>query len=195
MGPERQAVLALAIASGDREAENEFVGYFLPRVRLVLMARSRDRQNLDDLAQEAMIAAICALRRGQLRDPEKLSAFVAAVARNVLSSHYRAAQRDAIPLEDPELLPDLRQGSLKQEEEDRLAQAAEAISKLEDIDRQILQLTLVDGLKPGMIAKQLQISSEVVRQRKSRATRRIAAKVQILSQNSSGGHHINGGVR
>jgi len=37
-----------------------------------------------------MIEALCALRRGQLRDPAKLTQFVIAIARNVLNNHFEA---------------------------------------------------------------------------------------------------------
>ena len=87
------ASLVLAIVAGDRQAERDFAVSYLPKVRTMLVARSRNRDLADDLAQEVMIEAICALRRGQLREPSKLTPFVLAIARNVLNSHYRGAAR------------------------------------------------------------------------------------------------------
>ena len=82
-----------AIADGDRESEREFVQRYLRPVRAMLVARSRNPDLAADLQQDVMIEAICALRRGQLHDPAKLTAFVLAIARNLLNNHFRASSR------------------------------------------------------------------------------------------------------
>ena len=51
-----------------------------------------------------------------------------------------------------------------------------------DSDRQILLLTLVDGMKPGEIAEQMGLTAEVVRARKSRAQKRVVAALADLSR-------------
>jgi DNA-directed RNA polymerase specialized sigma24 family protein len=53
-----------------------------------------------------------------------------------------------------------------------------AIDQLEELDRRVLSLTLLEGLKPGEIALRIRLSPEVVRMRKSRALRRVAERVQ-----------------
>jgi DNA-directed RNA polymerase specialized sigma24 family protein len=45
-------------------------------------------------------------------------------------------------------------------------------------------MTLVDGLKPGEIAETLRLTSEVVRQRKSRALKKLVARLGLGSRNS-----------
>src|SRR5208337_3475235 len=111
----------LAIAAGDREAEREFAERYLPRVRAMLLARSRDVDLTADLQQEVMIEAICALRKGQLRESSKLTPFVLAIARNVLNSHYRGAARQPEPLEFPDDLPDLSSATAQLEDKQREA--------------------------------------------------------------------------
>jgi len=71
----------------------------------MLVARSRNRDLADDLAQEVMMDAICALRRGQLREPSKLTPFVLAIARNVLNSHYRARRASPSRWNSPTICP------------------------------------------------------------------------------------------
>jgi RNA polymerase sigma factor (sigma-70 family) len=58
------------------------------------------------------------------------------------------------------------------------------IAKLDRDDRAILSMTLVDGLKPGEIAETLRLTSEVVRQRKSRALKKLVARLGFGSQNN-----------
>ena len=70
----------------------------------------------------------------------------------------------------------------------------DAISSLDAIDKQILQMTLVDGLKPGVIAQRLSLNPDVVRQRKLRATRRVIEFVRRQSQSENSRHHVVGKV-
>jgi DNA-directed RNA polymerase specialized sigma24 family protein len=91
-------------------------------------------------------------------------------------------------LEFPNELPDLATAidSMVEQQEQSLVQRA--ISTLDTVDQSILQLTLVEGLKPGVIAQQLRLSPEVVRQKKVRATRKVVNLILKLSQNNSTTH-------
>ena len=184
--------LVRAIVGGDREAEQAVAQRYLRPVKAMLLARSRNPDLAADLLQDAMIEALCALRRGQLREPAKLSSFVIAIARNLLNSHYRGAVRRPESLELPDSLPDLSSQKDAVEEMERERLAMSAIASLEPLDRSILQMTLVDGLKPGVIAVRLRLSSDVVRQRKVRATRRVMEFVQRKSQTISFSHSVKG---
>jgi RNA polymerase sigma-70 factor (ECF subfamily) len=184
--------LVEAILGGSREAEGEFAARFLRPLRVMLLARTRDRDLTADLLQDTMIQALCALRRGNLREPAKLSAFVMAVARNVLNSHFRSSVRHPESLEFPDDLPSLSTVGDGVEEQERETLAMNAIASLDPLDKQILQMTLVDGLKPGIIAQKLQVNPDVVRQRKLRATRRVIDFVRGQSQTPSGAHIESG---
>ena len=70
-----------------------------------------------------------------------------------------------------------------------------AISSLEPVDRTIQKMTLVDGHKPGVIAERLGLSSDVVRQRKLRAIRRVTELVRGESQRETSGHNTVGRAR
>jgi RNA polymerase sigma-70 factor (ECF subfamily) len=180
--------LVFAIASGDLEAERTFVERYLPSVRAMLLARTRDPDLAADLQQDVMIEAICALRHGQLREVAKLSSFVLGIARNLLNGHFESAARQPMSLEFPNELPDLATATDFVAEQQAQSLAARAISTLDPVDRSILHLTLVEGLKPGVIAQRLRLSSEVVRQKKVRATRKVANLILKLSQNNSTAH-------
>jgi len=184
--------LVRAIIDGDRDAERAFAVRCLRPVRAMLLARSRNADVAADLVQDTMIEALCALRRGQLREPSKLSGFVLSVARNVLNNYFRSGIRQPESLELPDNLPDLSDATNRMEDEQREALAIEAIASLDQIDKSILQMTLVDGLKPGVIAQRLRLNPALVRQRKLRATRRVIDFVQRKSQNDSFRHIITG---
>jgi RNA polymerase sigma factor (sigma-70 family) len=192
-GAEAQAVdarrsdaqLVNAIAAGDWEAEREFVERYMPSVRAILLARSRNRDLTADLVQDVMLAALCALRRNQLRDANKLANFVLLIARNQLSQYYRASIRTPVQLDEPDEIPDLRKPVDGVETQKRKALLLKAIQRLDTTDRIILQKTLVDGLKPGIIAQQLSMRPDLVRQRKLRATREVINYFRQLSQTES----------
>jgi RNA polymerase sigma factor (sigma-70 family) len=186
--------LVRAIANGDLEAEKSFAARYLRPVKAMLLARSRDPDVAADLLQETMIEAICALRRGQVREPAKLSSFVIAIARNRLNNHFRSSARQPESLEFPENLPDLKSDATRMEEQERENLAMSAIASLDPLDKSILQMTLLDGLKPGVIAQRLGLNPDLVRQRKLRATRRVIDFVRRQSQTDSSDHIVVGKV-
>lgn len=179
--------LVRAIADGHRESEREFVERYCRPVRAMLLARSRNPDLAADLQQDVMIEAICALRRGQLHDPAKLTSFVLAIARNTLNNYFRSSTR-TVALELPDDLPELSSEADRLEEQEWEPRALKAIAGLDPLDRSILELTLIEGLKPGMIAQQLRLNPEVVRQRKLRATRRVIELVRGSSQKQTSNH-------
>jgi RNA polymerase sigma factor (sigma-70 family) len=129
-----------------------------------------------------LLAVLQALRARRVRDGERLAAFVAGTARNVLSNHRRKERRTptsgALPLEaaPPAEAPD------HYEETERREALRRALVLLEPVDRRILELTLEEGWRPAEIANRLGLSGDVVRTRKSRAIRRIVENVTAASQ-------------
>jgi RNA polymerase sigma-70 factor, ECF subfamily len=186
-----------AIAAGHRESESAFVARYLPKVRTLLIIRSRNPELAQDLQQDVMIEALCALRKGSLRDAERLPAFVAGIARNVLNNHFRDQSRRPVQEElPPEIADTFEEHSMDtQASEERRQVAHRAIASLNEVDRSILHMTLVHDLKPGVIAERLGLNPDVVRQRKLRATRRVVEYVGKLSQSSLTSHKKTGGLR
>ena len=87
-------LLANRIGTGQAGAEDELVRRHSPRVNRVLRrATGNDRSLMDDLRQETFRVAIMKLRRGELRHPCRLPAFIASLARNLVCEHFRRRQR------------------------------------------------------------------------------------------------------
>jgi RNA polymerase sigma-70 factor (ECF subfamily) len=185
--------LVTRIVSGDPAAENALIEHFAPRVRAMTLARTRDADLARDLTQESLIAVLIAARKGQIRDLERVAAFVCGVARNIINNHRRRVVRlQESPLEDELLqsgLPGLMT-NLDHEEADRMRQMTRALTALGQADREVLLLTLVDGLKPGEIAARTGLTPDVVRTRKSRALKRVLEEIDRQSQNPAVRHLI-----
>ena len=170
------------LVARDPDAEDELVRLFQGRLQTMFACRLRDRELARDLAQEALMACVTAIRAGQLRAPEHLAAFVHAVGRNIANNQRRRQSGGPIEVAlDPETLPHPAADDQLIEAEKR-ALAERALQVLAAEERTILTLTLVDGLKPGDIAARLALSPDVVRTRKSRALKRVIAEVQRLSR-------------
>jgi len=137
------------------------------------VVRTRDREVSRELVQDVLMAVILALRKGKLQDPDKLAAFVHGTARNLINNCLRN-QSQQPPMEP--LPDDLAQAGLARQLDDRerVRLLHQALERLMPEDRRILQMTLVEGRKPGEIAATLGLTSEVVRTRKLRAVKKVA---------------------
>jgi RNA polymerase sigma-70 factor (ECF subfamily) len=180
------ALLVARVAAGDPCAEGEIVEHFAPRVRAMAVVRTRDRDLARDLAQETLLAVLLALRKGQVRESDRIEGFVAGVARNVINNYKRRSlKHPESPLDDDApvmAVEDDRDGR------ERRRLMARALSTLSPADRQVLLMTLVEGLKPGQIATKIGVSADVARARKSRALKRILEVLDIQSRNAADGH-------
>lgn len=175
------AALFERIRLGDAAAEEELVQSFGGRVFAMAVARTRDREASRDLVQDVLWAVVQALRGGQLRAPDKLAAFVSGTARNLINNYCRTRTR-ALPDVHHAPVSSMADASQMVEDQQRALRVRRAVSELESDDRRILMLTLVDGLTPGEIASRLRLSPDVVRQRKSRAIKKVIAMLAERSR-------------
>jgi RNA polymerase sigma factor (sigma-70 family) len=164
------------IGRGDATAEEELVVAFERDVYRLLRGRTRDAEASKELANDVLMAVVCALRAGRLQDASKLRAFVHGTLRNIANNYLRA--RFARPPEEP-LDADLAavRATDDVEQDERIAFLHQSLARLAGVDRQILLLTTVEGLKPAEIALRLGLSAEAVRTRKSRALHRLMRRV------------------
>ena len=177
------------IRSGDGAAEEELVRFVSPRVFAMLVARTRDRETARDLLQDVLIAVIRSVRSGGLRDSERLVPFVHGTARNLVNNYFRDKVREP---RTEELTGDyagiVNQDAAEAETRERLVHRA--LAMVDETDRRIVLMTMVDGRKPGDIAERLGLSPDVVRQRKSRAIKKISEFVKGLSHSSHDDYHV-----
>ncbi len=91
---ESHAALAERIRSGtDPSAESELIERYARGTRILLARHTRDPAEAEDLFQETFRLAVVKLRAGELRNLARLPAFLASLARNLATEHYRKAGR------------------------------------------------------------------------------------------------------
>jgi RNA polymerase sigma-70 factor (ECF subfamily) len=145
-------------------------------LRAILRTRLRDDEAAAEVANDVLFAVIDAMRLGRVREGGSLPAFVHGVARNMANNYLRA--NVGRRLEEP-MAPDFDFPTTSHDPNDveRLDAAKDALDRLEEIDRNVLLLVLVEGLKPTEIGLRLGLSAEVVRARKCRAIKRLTAQL------------------
>jgi RNA polymerase sigma-70 factor (ECF subfamily) len=81
--------LVLRIRGGDRRAEEELVSRFGEGLSFLLRRWTRERTAAEDLYQETFRLALEKIRRGEVRDPERLGAYLRSLAKNLSTEYYR----------------------------------------------------------------------------------------------------------
>jgi RNA polymerase sigma-70 factor (ECF subfamily) len=102
------ADLVARIIAGDRNAEAELVRRYSRGVSVIVGTIVEQRAAVEDLRQESFRIAIEKIRKGDLREPERLSGFICSVARNLALQYFRQpSQREVTVSEEAvELLID-----------------------------------------------------------------------------------------
>ncbi len=97
------ADLVRRISDGDREAESRLVELHSRGLSYLLRHLTGDRSLSEDLHQETLRIVLEKIRRGELREPEKLAGFIRSTARNLSMAEFRKAARRP-ELEDVEAI-------------------------------------------------------------------------------------------
>jgi RNA polymerase sigma-70 factor (ECF subfamily) len=81
------------IRAGDRRAEEELYQRYNRGVLIIIRRQVGNAGFADDLHQETFRIALEKIRQGDIREPEKLSGFICAIARNLVIGHFRRTSR------------------------------------------------------------------------------------------------------
>jgi len=175
------ADLVARIASGEEAAEEELVRTYGRRVYAITTARTRDREIARDLTQDVLLAVIKAARANQIREADKLEAFIQGTAKNVINNYFRTRiRRSETSLEA--VSQHTWDSVLESEAAERRRLVQQELERCSLLDQQILLFSLVDGHSLAEVAKRLNLSHDAVRARKSRLVRKMAEKFGRLSQ-------------
>jgi RNA polymerase sigma factor (sigma-70 family) len=177
----RDGELAARIQSGDPVAEELLVNQYRRSILLIATVRTRDREAAHDLSQEILMAVLQALRAGQLREAEKLSAFIHGTARNLINNFLRTRSRRAECSLDVAGEP-ARDSVEEQEFQERRRLVRQELESCNILDQKILLYSMVDGHSLAEVAERVGITHDAVRARKSRVVKRVMKKFAGLSQ-------------
>jgi len=163
------AELLARARSGEREAFTELVERYHPEFVRIAYAVVGDLDAARDAAQLAWIKAW--QRLPSVREPERLRAWLLAIAANEARQHVRARNRRRVreiaPV-DPDAVPDPG----VDRSADRL-DLASALQRLEPAERELLALRYLAGLTAEEIGAATGLSASGIRSRLSRTIARL----------------------
>ncbi len=151
-----------AIRAGDPRAEERLFARFGRPVALLLDRHTGGRPEREDLFQDTFRLLIEKLRRGEVREPEKLPGYVAHLARNLATEHYRKAVRRKTDPAPPEDLDRPTEGGALDDllAAENAALARAVIGELSTArDRQVLLRFYLGGEDRDGLCRELDLSS------------------------------------
>lgn len=187
----RESQLARDLLAGRAEAFDRFVEYFRAKVFQYSLLMCGHREDAEDVAQDTLLKVFENFE--QLREPERVRAWVFRIARNACYMKRRKsvfAPAQELSLED--FLPHMdRQGGQRKLEiadwsalPDTQALRSElksvihqAIKELPEIYRAVILLRDVEELTTGEAAEVLEVTDEVIKTRLHRA--RLAVRQKL----------------
>jgi RNA polymerase sigma-70 factor (ECF subfamily) len=194
----REVELARRLLSGEPEAFERFVEVFRSKIFQYSLLMCGHREDAEEVAQDTLLKVF--ENFGQLREPERVRAWVFRIARNACYMKRRKsvfAPAQELSLED--FLPHSEQqdgGSRKLEiadwsalPDDQVLRAElgsvlqAAIAELPDIYRSVMLLRDVEELTTAETAEVLEVSEEVVKTRLHRARLAVRQKLDGYLRN------------
>jgi RNA polymerase sigma-70 factor, ECF subfamily len=156
------ASLAERIRVGDAAAEKDLVERYSRGVRVILRNAGADRFSEDDLHQETFRIGLEKIRRGDLRDPLLLGGFIASLARNLATDHFRRKVRSRG--DDPAAIESIQSPEIGALERLLEREQAECVRQLLDElstrrDREILRRFYLSSEEKHQICQELGLST------------------------------------
>jgi RNA polymerase sigma-70 factor (ECF subfamily) len=160
---------SVAAPGGDPLAEAELCRRFARRALLYGLRHLGDTAAAEDLAQEALVTVLLALREGRLREPEQLASFVLGTCRTLaIAQRRKSERREALLAREPvqeaaEQLPREVDGGRLQG----------CIERLGDRERAIVTMTFQQDCSAEAIGEALALSPGNVRVLRHRTLARL----------------------
>lgn len=157
----------------DREAFQALFEHFAPRVKAYLMRLGGGELMAEELAQETMVLV---WRKAALYDPAKASpsTWIFTIARNRRIDAFRRESHPELDAEEPALqISDVPSADQALETKQSGAKVVEAMKKLSDSERQLLNLAYYEDKSHSTIATELKIPLGTVKSRLRQVFRKL----------------------
>lgn len=170
------SILVDRIQKGEETALEELYRIFSKGIRYYL-CRQLGNQELDDRVHDTFLIVVQAIRRGELREPERLMGFVRTIVRRQVAASIGDAiqsRKGQLDIEEGEGVPDAQhnpeQAAIARQNREIARLALESIS---DRDREILTRFYILEQNQQTICTEMRLSDTQFRLLKSRAKARF----------------------
>ncbi|MCU1258240.1 MAG: polymerase, sigma-24 subunit, subfamily [Bryobacterales bacterium] len=164
------------IQRNDETAMEELYRVFSRGIRFYL-CRQLGPQDLDDRVHDCFLIVVQAIRKGDLREPERLMGFVRTIVRRQIAGHIETAvqtRRQQVDIETSGAIPDRRLDPetfvIGRQEEELAAAVLKGISRR---DREILTRFYLHEQSQEQICREMRLTETQFRLLKSRAKARF----------------------
>jgi RNA polymerase sigma-70 factor (ECF subfamily) len=176
--PAADAELVAHALGGDREAFAGLYDRYARLVRAVVRPSAGDEAAVHDLTQDCFLRAYRKL--GQLRQPERFGAWLAAIARQVGSENRRRLRRDRHQFVDEQSLAespdaDVSLAAQRDEEAERLL---DELTQLPESERLAVHAFFLEERDIGQTAELLDLSRSGAYAVLARGCRRLAGRLR-----------------
>jgi RNA polymerase sigma factor (sigma-70 family) len=192
------ALLVDRIRASDPGAMEELYTFFERGIRYYLQ-RQLGAQELEDKIHDIFVIVVQAIRRGELREPERLMGFVRTIAQRHVAAYINEAvhvRREKIPVDES---TPLRDTSLTPEDsalnKEKLDLMKKTLRSMPSRDRELLTRFYLQEQTQEQICAEMRLTESQFRLLKSRAKARFGEKgrrlsaVHILARTFSGIRH------
>lgn len=171
------AALVERIQSGESDGMQELYFLFSKGIRFYL-CRQLGSQEVDDKIHDTFIIIVQSIRRGELREPERLMGFVRTIVRRIVAAHVERAVRNRRDRRDVEWGMHIVDPAGNPEEVVGFRQRAElmrnVLNELSHQDRMILTRFYLDEQSQHHVCTEMALTPTQFRLLKSRAKKRFA---------------------
>jgi RNA polymerase sigma factor (sigma-70 family) len=178
--PEEWAAVVDQIRAGDPAGEEALYTTLMGGARFFFRRRTRS-DDVDDLVHNLYLTVLDGIRRGQLREPERLMGFVRVILIRQGSAHVKSLARTASPLERehagalPHPGPDPERIAMERQKREVMRRL---IRELRPQDREILRRFYFFEESEERIRAAMNLSANQFRLLKSRAKERFKVLLQ-----------------
>jgi RNA polymerase sigma-70 factor (ECF subfamily) len=161
------------ILQGEKDAVEELYRHFYGGIRLFL-CRHLGPQELEDKVHDTFVIVLTAIRRGEVRNPARLAAFVRTVVRRQVASYIGGViheRRDCVDAESgaEQLVDDRQSPEQRVISAEQVAIMRELLNQVESRDRELLVRFYIQEHSVEDICADLNLSCNQFRLLKSRA--------------------------
>src|SRR6266540_2548356 len=150
------------LREGDPETERHFIAYFAPLLLIKLRTKIRSAVLIEDIRQETFLRTIRAVRSSnEIRQPERLGAFVHTVCKNVMMEYLRSSTRQSqLPEDAPEPADHTEsiEGELISRERKRMVR--EVVDELPDKDRRLLRSVFLEERDKDEVCREFRVDRD-----------------------------------
>ncbi len=149
----------------DREAFASLFAIFAPRVKAYMMKVGADPASAEEITQETFIRV---WRKAGQFNPQKASAvtWIFTIARNLRIDRLRKENRPTFDPDDPIFVPETTQTPLENIEQSNIVERVKAsIGSLPEDQREVVQLSFIEGLSHQEIANAIGLPLGTVKSR------------------------------